>query len=124
MRRRPHWLTSTRPPIRPATSTGSTPARRRTTRRPSPGSSTAPPPAPVRALPAARRGRCGGPPRGPPGARAAGPGRLPRGLGGAAPAPPAGALIGPELEGAPPFGGPWVAELFRRPGDDLRGTGR
>jgi GNAT superfamily N-acetyltransferase len=37
---------------------------------------------------------------------------------------PAGALVVTELEGVPPFGGPWVAELFRRPGDDLRGTGR
>jgi GNAT superfamily N-acetyltransferase len=37
---------------------------------------------------------------------------------------PAGALIVTELEGDPPFAGPWVAELFRRPGDDLRGTGR
>jgi GNAT superfamily N-acetyltransferase len=37
---------------------------------------------------------------------------------------PAGALIVTRLTGEPPFGGPWVAELFRRPGDDLRGTGR
>jgi ribosomal protein S18 acetylase RimI-like enzyme len=37
---------------------------------------------------------------------------------------PAGALIVTQLEGDPPFGGPWVAELFRRPGDDLRGMGR
>jgi ribosomal protein S18 acetylase RimI-like enzyme len=37
---------------------------------------------------------------------------------------PAGALIVTQLAGDPPFGGPWVAELFRRPGDDLRGTGR
>jgi hypothetical protein len=37
---------------------------------------------------------------------------------------PAGALIVTRLDGDPPFGGPWVAELFRRPGDDLRGTGR
>jgi GNAT superfamily N-acetyltransferase len=37
---------------------------------------------------------------------------------------PAGALLVTQLQGEPPFGGPWVAELFRRPGDDLRGTGR
>jgi L-amino acid N-acyltransferase YncA len=37
---------------------------------------------------------------------------------------PAGALIVTELEGGPPFGGPWVAELFRRPGSELRGLGR
>jgi GNAT superfamily N-acetyltransferase len=37
---------------------------------------------------------------------------------------PIGALIVTNPEGDPPFGGPWVAELFRRPGDDLRGTGR
>jgi ribosomal protein S18 acetylase RimI-like enzyme len=37
---------------------------------------------------------------------------------------PVGALIVTEVEGDPPFSGPWVAELFRRPGDDLRGTGR
>jgi GNAT superfamily N-acetyltransferase len=37
---------------------------------------------------------------------------------------PAGALIVTRLEGEPPFGGPWVAEVFRRPGRDLRGTGR
>jgi len=37
---------------------------------------------------------------------------------------PAGVLIVTRLEGEPPFGGPWVAELFRRPGDDVRGAGR
>jgi GNAT superfamily N-acetyltransferase len=37
---------------------------------------------------------------------------------------PAGVLIATRLEGEPPFGGPWVAELFRRPGDDVRGAGR
>ena len=37
---------------------------------------------------------------------------------------PAGVLIVTELEGDPPFGGPWVAELFRRPGPELRGVGR
>jgi GNAT superfamily N-acetyltransferase len=37
---------------------------------------------------------------------------------------PAGALIVTRLEGEPPFGGPWVAELFRRPGPELHGTGR
>jgi GNAT superfamily N-acetyltransferase len=37
---------------------------------------------------------------------------------------PAGVLIVTRLDGDPPFGGPWVAELFRRPGDDVRGTGR
>jgi L-amino acid N-acyltransferase YncA len=36
----------------------------------------------------------------------------------------AGALIVTGAEGEPPFGGPWVAELFRRSGADLRGTGR
>jgi GNAT superfamily N-acetyltransferase len=36
----------------------------------------------------------------------------------------AGALIVTEAEGEPPVGGPWVAELFRRPGPELRGTGR
>jgi GNAT superfamily N-acetyltransferase len=37
---------------------------------------------------------------------------------------PVGVLIVTALPGEPPFGGPWVAELFRRPGDELRGTGR
>jgi GNAT superfamily N-acetyltransferase len=37
---------------------------------------------------------------------------------------PAAVLIATRLEGNPPFGGPWVAELFRRPGDDVRGAGR
>jgi hypothetical protein len=37
---------------------------------------------------------------------------------------PAAVLIVTRLEGEPPFGGPWVAELFRRPGDDIRGAGR
>jgi GNAT superfamily N-acetyltransferase len=37
---------------------------------------------------------------------------------------PAGVLIVTRIDGEPPFGGPWVAELFRRPGADVRGTGR
>jgi len=37
---------------------------------------------------------------------------------------PAGVLLVTTLEGDTPFGGAWVAELFRRPGDDLRGLGR
>jgi GNAT superfamily N-acetyltransferase len=37
---------------------------------------------------------------------------------------PVGALILTAVPGEPPFGGPWVAELFRRPGPELRGTGR
>jgi GNAT superfamily N-acetyltransferase len=37
---------------------------------------------------------------------------------------PAGALIVSQTAKEPPYGGPWVAELFRRPGDDGRGLGR
>jgi GNAT superfamily N-acetyltransferase len=37
---------------------------------------------------------------------------------------PAGALVVTDAPGEPPFGGPWVAELFRAPGPELRGTGR
>jgi GNAT superfamily N-acetyltransferase len=37
---------------------------------------------------------------------------------------PAGVLIVTSTEGDPPAGGPWIAELFRRPGDDGRGLGR
>jgi GNAT superfamily N-acetyltransferase len=37
---------------------------------------------------------------------------------------PAGVLVVTQLDDPPPFGGPWVAELFRRPGPELRGTGR
>jgi GNAT superfamily N-acetyltransferase len=37
---------------------------------------------------------------------------------------PVGVLIVTSLPGEPPFAGPWVAELFRRPGPELRGTGR
>jgi GNAT superfamily N-acetyltransferase len=37
---------------------------------------------------------------------------------------PAGVLIVTRLDGEPPFGGPWVAELFRRPGSAHAGTGR
>jgi len=36
----------------------------------------------------------------------------------------AGVLIITTLDGPPPFGRPWVAELFRAPGPELRGTGR
>jgi L-amino acid N-acyltransferase YncA len=35
-----------------------------------------------------------------------------------------GVLAITELDGPPPFGGPWVAEVFRRPGATYRGTGR
>jgi hypothetical protein len=37
---------------------------------------------------------------------------------------PVGVLAVTELDGPPPFGGPWVAELFRRPAPPYRGTGR
>jgi GNAT superfamily N-acetyltransferase len=37
---------------------------------------------------------------------------------------PAGVVVITSLEAPVPFGGPWVAVLFRRPGDDLRGLGR
>jgi L-amino acid N-acyltransferase YncA len=37
---------------------------------------------------------------------------------------PVGVLAVTEIEGAPPVGGPWVAELFRAPGAAYRGTGR
>jgi hypothetical protein len=37
---------------------------------------------------------------------------------------PAGVLLVTELDEPPPFGGAWVAELFRRQGPELRGTGR
>jgi GNAT superfamily N-acetyltransferase len=37
---------------------------------------------------------------------------------------PVGVLIVTSVPGEPPVAGPWVAELFRRPGPELRGTGR